>query len=105
MGHSEANISPRTEISPAVIPNLGEPDLERNPVKVEDVSTATEELHTPQERDVVNNTAKKSLSFKLAFAGLAASLFVFQLDATCLGIALPVSHNTLYSLYPTCIND
>ncbi|KAL9479519.1 hypothetical protein ACSS6W_004305 [Trichoderma asperelloides] len=32
---------------------------------------------------------KKSLSFKLAFIGIAASLFVFQLDATCLGIALP----------------
>lgn len=37
---------------------------------------------------------KKSLAFKLAFIGLAASLFVFQLDATALGIALPVSNTT-----------
>jgi hypothetical protein len=34
---------------------------------------------------------KKSLAFKLAFIGLAATLFVFQMDATALGIALPVS--------------
>ena len=34
---------------------------------------------------------KKPLSFNLAFGGLAAALFVFQLDATALGIALPVS--------------
>jgi hypothetical protein len=34
---------------------------------------------------------KKSLSFKLAFTGLASTLFVFHLDATCLSIALPVS--------------
>jgi ABC-type uncharacterized transport system permease subunit len=34
---------------------------------------------------------KKSLAFKLAFVGLAATLFVFQMDATALGIALPVS--------------
>lgn len=35
---------------------------------------------------------KKSWSFHLAFVGLATGLFVFQVDATCLGIALPVSH-------------
>lgn len=35
---------------------------------------------------------KKPLSFHLAFIGLATSLFVFQMDATCLGIALPVSY-------------
>jgi hypothetical protein len=35
--------------------------------------------------------AKKSLAFKLALTGLAASVFVFQVDVTCLGIALPVS--------------
>jgi hypothetical protein len=34
--------------------------------------------------------AKKSLAFKLAFVGLAATGFVFQVDATALGIALPV---------------
>jgi hypothetical protein len=35
---------------------------------------------------------KKSLAFKLSFIGLAAVLFVFQIDATALGIALPVSN-------------
>lgn len=103
MEHPKANISPSTEISPATIPNLEEQDLERNSDKVEDVEilTATKELPTPQERDGVENkapTPKKSLSFKLVFVGLAASLFVFQVDATCLGIALPVSHNTLPTL-------
>lgn len=34
---------------------------------------------------------KKSYRFWLAFAGIASSLFVFQLDAMILGIALPVS--------------
>jgi hypothetical protein len=38
---------------------------------------------------------KKSLAFHCAFVGLAVSVFVFQLDATALGIALPVSNNTL----------
>jgi hypothetical protein len=37
---------------------------------------------------------KKSLPFKLAFSGLALILVVFQLDATCLSIALPVSQST-----------
>lgn len=96
MDHPKANINPSTDISPA---NPEEEDLERNSDIAEDVeiSTATKELHTSQERNGVENTPpapKKSLSFKLAFAGLAASLFVFQVDATCLGIALPVSLHT-----------
>ncbi|KOS36439.1 hypothetical protein ACN38_g12813 [Penicillium nordicum] len=94
MDHPKANIRPSTEISPATIPNPEEQDLERTSGKAEDVEilTATKELPTPQERDGVESkapTPKKTLSFKLAFVGLAASLFVFQVDATCLGIALP----------------
>ena len=42
----------------------------------------------------VEPPAKKSLAFKLAFVGLAATSFVFQLDATGLRIALPVSYQT-----------
>ncbi|KAF9775748.1 hypothetical protein IL306_006122 [Fusarium sp. DS 682] len=38
---------------------------------------------------------KKSLAFKLSFIGLAATLFVFQVDATALGIALPSIANDL----------
>jgi hypothetical protein len=41
----------------------------------------------------IRNQVKKVI-VKLTFIGLAATLFVFQLDATCLGIALPVSYNT-----------
>ncbi|KAJ5598377.1 Major facilitator superfamily domain general substrate transporter [Penicillium hordei] len=94
MDHPKANISPSTEFSPAIIPNPEEQDLERNSDIAEDVEILpeTKELPTPQKRDGVENTTptpRKSLSFKLAFVGLAASLFVFQVDATCLGIALP----------------
>lgn len=45
----------------------------------------------------VEASPKKSLAFKLAFVGLASSLFVFQLDATALGIALPVSNIHIFS--------
>ncbi|GAB1194117.1 hypothetical protein APSETT444_003358 [Aspergillus pseudonomiae] len=49
----------------------------------------TEILVERNGNDDIQRTPKKSLSFKLAFIGLAASMFVFQLDATALGIALP----------------
>ncbi|KAJ5721869.1 MFS transporter [Penicillium malachiteum] len=45
-----------------------------------------------QEENDVNHelqSSKKPWSFHLAFIGLASSLFVFQMDATCLGMALP----------------
>ncbi|EAS30224.3 MFS transporter [Coccidioides immitis RS] len=92
MGHSKANASPGADISPAA--NLKEPDLEEYFEKAEDVEIVTEtvERHSPEEPNGVDNTEptpKKSLSRKLAFIGLAATLFVFQVDATCLGIALP----------------
>lgn len=45
----------------------------------------------PLELQIDEPEQKKSLAFKLAFIGLAATLFVFQMDATALGIALPVS--------------
>lgn len=45
----------------------------------------------PLELQIDEPKQKKSLAFKLAFTGLAATLFVFQMDATALGIALPVS--------------
>ncbi|KAM0193868.1 hypothetical protein ACHAPI_007533 [Fusarium lateritium] len=44
----------------------------------------------PQEFEIDEPKQKKSMAFKLAFMGLAATLFVFQMDATALGIALPV---------------
>lgn len=92
MGHPEANTNPGADISAPIIPR--EPDLERNLEKVEDVEIVTE-IGEQNGVETTESTPKKSLSFKLAFVGLAAILFVFQLDATCLGIALPVSHDTI----------
>lgn len=90
MIHSEASTIP------------DRPRLEEN-LDVDSKEKVTEigHTHSPREQneqDDAESTAKKpkSLSFKLAFIGLAASLFVFQLDATCLSIALPVSHR-IYS--------
>ncbi|KAF7884642.1 uncharacterized protein EAF02_004978 [Botrytis sinoallii] len=45
---------------------------------------------------IIEGRPKKSLSFKLAFIGLAASMFVFQMDATSLGIALPTVAEELH---------
>ncbi|KAJ2899835.1 MFS transporter [Zalerion maritima] len=92
MGYSGAKTSPGADISAAATPEGS--DRERNPEKAGDVEIVTEtgERHCAKGRDGVDSTGptpQKSLSFKLAFVGLAASLFVFQLDATCLGIALP----------------
>lgn len=94
MIHSETISDPSAEIS--AIPDR--PRLEQN-VEVDGVEKVTEtrDTHSPTEQNVqddAESTTKKpkSLSFKLAFIGLAANLFVFQLDATCLSIALPVSH-------------
>ncbi|KAK2748879.1 hypothetical protein FQN55_004021 [Onygenales sp. PD_40] len=57
-----------------------------------------EEIHGDLSRvDNVEPTPKKSLAFELPFIELAASIFVFQLEATCLSIALPVSNNNLIS--------
>ncbi|KAJ5188290.1 hypothetical protein N7472_007304 [Penicillium cf. griseofulvum] len=91
MIHSEATSGPITEVS--AIPDR--PRLEEN-LEVGGVEKVTEtrDTHSPTEQneqdDAESATKKpKSLSFKLAFIGLAASLFVFQLDATCLSIALP----------------
>lgn len=71
-------------------PDLGTAeDTEKRP-KVEEQQTPEDQLQV----DTTEPKTKKSLSFKLAFIGLATSLFVFQVDATCLGIALPVSHKS-----------
>ncbi|KAK2873575.1 hypothetical protein FQN49_002262 [Arthroderma sp. PD_2] len=72
-----------TELSTSVV--RGEPDPEPRSEKTETVAESGERNGV----DEVEQTTNKSLAFKLAFTGLAASLFVFQLDATALGIALP----------------
>ncbi|RMZ82889.1 hypothetical protein DV737_g1952, partial [Chaetothyriales sp. CBS 132003] len=60
--------------------------------KPNDTTTGPQEQLPIQEQDGADRTTsrpRKSLSFKLAFSGLALTLLVFQIDATCLGIALP----------------
>lgn len=74
-------------------------DLERNSklTNAQTLKVTVPDIVTERTRDLNDTgpTKEKSLSFKLAFIGLASSLFVFQLDATCLGIALPVSLSSL----------
>jgi hypothetical protein len=69
--------------------------LEKN-VK-DELVTATSVTQPSEEKDTLDGpvpNAKKSVPFMLAFAGLSAVMFVFHVDATCLGIALPVSNET-----------
>lgn len=95
MGYPTITASQDARISTATIPERL--DLEQNPETIENTEKVLKvaERQAPEEQldvDPTKPTPKKSLSFKLAFIGLAASLFVFQVDATCLGIALPVSY-------------
>lgn len=63
----------------------------------------SDNIHAVPEANIVEQNSDeptpKSLVFKLSFIGLAAAVFVFQLDATCLGIALPVSLIKRYFLF------
>ncbi|TQS34237.1 hypothetical protein Golomagni_05387, partial [Golovinomyces magnicellulatus] len=53
------------------------------------------EVNEANDANNVDPSPKKSFRFWLAFAGIASSLFVFQLDAMILGIALPTIANDL----------
>lgn len=67
--------------------------LDPKPESITKTGTQTKETPTDANesgQEDVDPPPKKSLAFKLAFVGLASSCFVFQLDATALGIALPV---------------
>lgn len=99
---SQPNPRHRTGAEISASAGRKESDLEPESKKIGKTETQSEETEIPAERnggEDVEKAAKKSLAFKLAFIGLAASCFVFQLDATSLGIALPVSNNPL-SLIP-----
>ncbi|CAG9939996.1 unnamed protein product [Clonostachys rosea f. rosea IK726] len=61
-------------------------------VKDELVTATSVTQPSDEERDTLDGplpNPKKSVPFMLAFAGLSAVMFVFHVDATCLGIALP----------------
>ncbi|KAG8158439.1 hypothetical protein KVR01_011561 [Diaporthe batatas] len=91
MDHAEANAAPDGEIVVAV---RAFSELEPRPEKGADceLKKGNGVGRIPGERIVetkAESPPKKSLSFKLAFMGLALTLLVFQVDATCLSIALP----------------
>lgn len=89
---------PSADISAATNPEEANPGQGFEKADTE-VITTIEQNRPASGQNTAGGTepkVKKSLSFKLAFIGIAASLFVFQLDATCLGIALPVSLTILF---------
>jgi hypothetical protein len=94
------NTEPSAHVSAAINPKAT--NLEQHFEKANSaVTTTIEQRLLSLEQNTVRGTeteTKKSRSFKLAFTGIAASLFVFQLDATCLGIALPVSLDNISCL-------
>ena len=68
------------------------PKAEAQTEKFLEAEPQTDKTETQPENGEENQPKqKKSMAFKLAFIGLATTLFVFQVDATALGIALPVS--------------
>ena len=84
---------------------MGQSATPKQPESTGTVTEPQEQLRFQEHNgeDTTQPTRKKSLSFKLAFSGLALVLLVFQVDATCLGIALPVSQDTRPSLRPVHI--
>jgi len=96
MAQPESNTRTSAEISASAVRE--ETDPEPKSEKTGNTETEIGGAEILAERngvDDVEPTPKKSLAFKLAFIGLASSAFVFHLDATALGIALPVSNNKL----------
>ena len=86
----------------AVRPIAGQEQLTiRQPVgKIETITKPQQQIicREQDKEDATLSPRKKSLSFKLTFSGLALVLLVFQLDATCLSIALPVSTEPPFSI-------
>jgi hypothetical protein len=70
----------------------GDRVLPQNSGKIEAITELQDELHLEEHNgeNLAHSTRKKSRSFQLSFSGLALILLVFQMDATCLSIALPV---------------
>ncbi|KAJ4360658.1 uncharacterized protein N0V89_001224 [Didymosphaeria variabile] len=80
-----------SSIALATTAGRGNRELLQQPGKPGIVTELQEELRIQEHNgeDLTQPTRKKSLSFKLSFSGLALILLVFQMDATCLSIALP----------------
>ncbi|OHW94694.1 MFS transporter [Colletotrichum incanum] len=88
MGHPMGNTGSAAELAAATVE--GDPEPPRQS-KITELVMETGERHPSEDVNTETNTSStpKSLSFKLAFMGLALVLLVFQVDATCLSIALP----------------
>ncbi|KAF5017867.1 hypothetical protein F66182_10162 [Fusarium sp. NRRL 66182] len=94
MGEPASNNS-ITRISSSVVPHND--STEHTTDKRTEPTPQAQDADAPPENQNSHSRSRqnKSLAFKLAFIGLAATLFVFQVDATALGIALPAIANDL----------
>ncbi|CZR45605.1 uncharacterized protein FPRO_15219 [Fusarium proliferatum ET1] len=70
-------------------------DIELETVKNAKENSSSKDAEALQVDERRQPKQKKSMAFRLAFIGLSATLFVFQVDATALGIALPTIANDL----------
>ncbi|QGI70768.1 hypothetical protein CEK26_003103 [Fusarium fujikuroi] len=70
-------------------------DIEIETVKNAKENSSSKDAEALQVDEGRQPKQKKSVAFRLAFIGLSATLFVFQVDATALGIALPTIANDL----------
>ncbi|CVL05363.1 hypothetical protein FPRO06_13448 [Fusarium proliferatum] len=70
-------------------------DIELETVKKAKENSSSKDAEALQVDERRQPKQKKSVAFRLAFIGLSATLFVFQVDATALGIALPTIANDL----------
>ncbi|KAF5980670.1 major facilitator superfamily transporter [Fusarium coicis] len=92
MEQSDIRIS-NPEISATPVPQSH--DIELETAKNGKENSSSEDAEALQVYQGRQPKQKKSVAFKLAFIGLSATLFVFQVDATALGIALPAIANDL----------
>lgn len=93
MAHSDRSDESSIAFSVPTVPTDGETAL-RTADADADAATEPKDNLPSQGHDCGDTNLpkkKKSISFKLAFAALALCLLVFQIDGTCLSIALPVS--------------
>jgi hypothetical protein len=94
MGHNATETCP--SIALTGIASSRDPELvSQQSENMDAVSRPQEQLRLQRHdgEDMIESTRKKTMSFKLAFSGLALILLVFQIDVTCLSIALPVSQD------------
>lgn len=93
MEQSDARISGQVISAPPVQQSH---DVELETVTKAEQNSSSKDAEALQDDEGRQPKQKKSVAFKLAFIGLSATLFVFQVDATALGIALPVRSISIF---------